>query len=465
MVLRHDKKFKTGAGRRARSARRGGMRRVNEKGTRGSAVVSCLKICGIIFLWLVVIAAAGLPAVFMNSVYGYIPVLFLISAMVISAISVLYMRKKMETSASADDVSCERGSNVDIALKLINKSLLFCPKASADLYISDLFGENDSVRRVNFTISGHEEVDFGFGMDMPHIGLYSVGLDHVDIYGFFGVMRLRVPVSCRFTAAVTPRIRPLDEFHVVDEVLSEASTDTRITVAGGTDYTGVREYALGDPMKQIHWKLSAHSREYVTKLQESSRQQEFSVILDFAAESGNDRETMMDINDCLIETALSIIDDISRHDASYTLLFCDRTNNIVRTTPPGRDTDMELIRSFSVITPSPDLLYPDGAQILQQESNVRNRSTNVVIVTSRLTDDLIQETLKVRRQKRMPELYFVVPASWSKREVKDASAPLRRLDSMEIPYHLITTDENIKAKSVRSDSSGNSETGRDGGRS
>ena len=173
----------------------------------------------------------------------------------------------------------------------------------------------------------------------------------------------------------------------------------------------------------------------------------------------------MDINDCLIETALSIINDISRHDASYTLLFCDRTNNIVRTTPAGRDTDMELIRSFSVITPSPDLLYPDGAQILQQESNVRNRSTNVDIVTSRLTDDLIQETLKVRRQKRMPELYFVVPASWSKREVKDASAPLRRLDSMEIPYHLITTDENIKAKSVRSDSSGNSETGRDGGRS
>lgn len=452
MILRHGKKFRGGYGRRARSARRS-----------GSVAASCLCIGGIVFLWLVVISLVSLPAVFMNSIYGYIPMLFLISAMLISAVSVFYMRGKMETSAVADDISCERGSSVDIALKLINKSLLFCPKASADLYISDLFGENDSVRRINFTISGHEEVDFGFGMDMPHIGLYSVGLDHVDIYGFFGVMRLRVPVSCRFTAAVTPRIRPLDEFHIVDEVLSEASTDTRITVAGGTDYTGVREYALGDPMKQIHWKLSAHSREYVTKLQESSRQQEFSVILDFAAESGNDRETMMDINDCLVETALSIIDDISRHDAGYTLLFCDRSNNVVRTTPTGRDADIELIRSFSVITPSPDPLYPDGAQILRQESSVRNRSTNVIIVTSRLTNDLIQETLKVRRQKRMPELYFVVPSSWSKREVKDASAPLRRLDSMEIPYHLITTDENLKAESVRNSSSGDGMTGKDGG--
>ncbi len=450
MVLQ-NKKEKTGMSRAARGKRRGGRRRRADNGGRSSAVTSALRRCGAAVLWLLVIGAAGLPAVFMNSLYGYIPVLFLLSAMAISAGGTFYMRKKMETVAAADDVSCERGSSVDIALRLVNKSALFCPKASADLYISDLFGGNDSVRRINFTISGHEEVDFGFGMDMPHIGLYSVGLDHVDIYGFFGVMRLRVPVSCRFTAAVTPRIRPLDEFHVVDEVLSEASTDTRITVAGGTDYTGVREYALGDPMKQIHWKLSAHSREYVTKLQESSRQQEFSVILDFAAESGSDRETMMDINDCLIETALSIIDDISRHDAAYTLLFCDCAGKVVRTTPTGRDTDMELVRSFSVITTSPGPLYPDGAQILQQESSVRNRSTNVVIVTSRLTDELIQETLKVRRQRRMPEMYFVVPAAWSKREVKDASAPLRRLDSMEIPYHLITTDENIKAKSVKAD--------------
>ncbi len=450
-MVRQDKKRRSamsGLRGKKRGGRYGNKSQAADGGKRNS-VMTALRRCGAALLWLIVIAAAGLPAVFMNSIYGYIPVLFLLSAMAISAGGTFYMRKKMETSAAADDVSCERGSNVDIALRLINKSALFCPKASADLYISDLFGENDSVRRINFTISGHEEVDFGFGMDMPHIGLYSVGLDHVDIYGFFGVMKLRVPVSCRFTAAVTPRIRPLDEFHIVDEVLSEASTDTRITVAGGSDYTGVREYALGDPMKQIHWKLSAHSREYVTKLQESSRQQEFSVILDFAAESGNDRETMMDINDCLIETALSIIDDISRHDAAYTLLYCDRSGKTVRTTPVGRDSDMELVRSFSVIMPSPGPLYPDGAQILQQESSVRNRSTNVVIVTSRLTDDLIQETMKVRRQKRMPELYFIVPAAWSKREVQDASAPLRRLDSLEIPYHLITTDENTKAKSAK----------------
>lgn len=398
--------------------------------------------------WLLVIAAAGLPAVFMNSVYGYLPVIFLLIAMAASAAGLFYVRNKMVTEASADDVSCERGSSVDIALKLVNNSFIFCPKASADMYISDLFGANDSVRHINFMLAGHEALDFGFGMDMSHIGLYTVGLEKIDIYGFFGVLKLSVPLSCRFTAAVTPRIRPLDEFHVVDEVLSEASMDTRITVAGGTDYTGVREYELGDPMKQIHWKLSAHSREYVTKLQESSRQQEFSVILDFAAESGSDSETMMDINDCLIETALSIIDDISRHDAGYTLLFCNRDKNIVRTVPMGRETDIDLIKSFSVITPSPDVLYPDGAQILQQESGARNRSTNVVIVTSRLTNELIQETLKVRRQKRMPELYFIVPASWSKREMQDASAPLRRLDVMEIPYHLITTDENLKARSA-----------------
>ncbi len=403
-----------------------------------------IRIMGAVIVWLLVFAAAALPAVFTNSIYGYLPVLMLAVLIVISLGCLVWLKKHISVETDLANVQCVRGSSVNIGLRLFNRSRLFFPKANALVRISDLFGGNDSVSRISFAMAGREKIDFGFDMDMPHIGMYSVGLEQVEIYDFFGMFRCRVPLSGHATTFVTPKIRPMDELHLSDDVLAEADTDTRITVVGGTDYTGVREYAIGDPMKQIHWKLSAHSREYVTKIQESSRQQEFVVILDFAADACNDKEQLMDINDCLIETSLSLLEDISRYDAGFALLYCDRNGSVVRTAAIGRDNNVDLIRSFSVITPQPDSEYPDACQILQQEGQVANRSTNAIVVTSCVTPELLMELQRVKRQKRSPELYLVVPASWSSRELEKAAAPLKQLESMDIPYYLIPTSENLK---------------------
>ena len=397
-------------------------------------------------LWVLVLVLAALPAVFMNTVYGYLPILFLVIAVLASVGCMYLLRGRIRIDASCGELQCIRGSSVDIGLKLVNESVLTCPQASAGLFISDLFGGNDTMREIPMTLAGKSTVDLGFGMDMNHIGLYAVGLDHVELRDFTGLFRCRVPVEGRFTAFVTPRIRPVQEFDIVDEVLAESETDTRVTVVGGMDYTGVREYIPGDPMKQIHWKLSAHARSYMTRLQESNRQQEYAVILDFAAEASDDREQLMDLNDCLIETALSLIEDISHHDAGYALLYTDRSGQMARTNPRGRSDDPELLRSFAFIKPDPEGSFPDAAHLLEQEGRRQNRCTNALVVTSRVTPALIEALLQVKRQRRSPELYFVVPAVWNSRELEAATAPLHQLTDADIPFFVISTEENLHAE-------------------
>ena len=105
---------------------------------------------------------------------------------------------------------------------------------------------------------------------------------------------------------------------------------------------------------------------------------------------------------------------------------------------------MELIRGFSVITPDPDSTYPDARQILQRESRNANRSSNTVVVTSRVTSELLHELQQVKRQRRSPELYYIVPAAWNSRQLEQAQASLRDLDGMNIPYHLVSTAANWK---------------------
>lgn len=399
-------------------------------------------------LLLIVLALAGLPAVFMNTAYGYLPLLLLAVLLLLSVLCLFVLGRGLSARASGADVQCRRGKSVEIALQLVNRSRLFCPKATAYIYISDLFGIRGAMRALPFAIAGKGTVDFGFEMEMPHVGCFSVGLDHVEIYDFFGVFRKRVPVSGRFSAVITPRVRTMDGVHIADDVLTEASKETKISVVGGTDYTGVRAYALGDPMKQIHWKLSAHTREYVTKIQESNRQQEFAVILDFVTGAAG-RERLMDLNDCLIETALSLIAEIAAHDAGYALLYADKSGTPVRTVPLGRDDDAALVRSFALIGPEHDETFPDACQLLQQESQGQNRSSNVAVVTSRVTAELIQELLRVKQQRRSPELYFVIPAEWGSRERENACAPLRQLDDAEVPYFVVSTEENFKEQSLK----------------
>ena len=404
-----------------------------------------LHIAVIVLAWVVVLALVCAPAVFLNTVYGYLPALLLVLLLLVSAVCLFILCRNLSIETTCTDVQCERGESVDIGLKLVNRCILNCPQAVAYLYISDLFGQNDSIRPVRFTIGGKATVDFSFGMEMTHIGCYSVGLDHVEVWDFLGLFRRKVSVSGRFTATVTPHRRAMDDLLISDDAAAESAKETKISVIGGTDYTGVRAYALGDPMKQIHWKLSAHTREYVTKLQESNFQQEFSVLLDFAAEKNSDHEQLMDLNDCLIETALSLVAEVSAQDASCSLLYSDKANTVTKLVPSGQEDDVELIRSFAGITPAPDANFPDACQLLQQEAQASSRSSNVLLVTSRITTDLVHEVIRTKQQRRSPELWFVFPAEWSERELEMACKPLKQLDDADIPYFTVSTAVNQTA--------------------
>ena len=401
-----------------------------------------LHIAVLVIAWIAVVALVCVPAVFLNTVYGYLPALLLVLLLLVSVVSLFVVSQSLSIETDCTDVQCERGESVDIGLKLVNRSFLSCPRATAYLYISDLFGKNDSTRTVRFTIGGKATVDFSFGMEMTHIGCYSIGLDHVEVWDLLGLFRRKVPVSGRFTATVTPRRRAMDSLLISEDAAVEAATETKISVIGGTDYTGVRAYAIGDPMKQIHWKLSAHTREYVTKLQESNFQQEFSVLLDFAAGKNSDHEQLMDLNDCLIETALSLVTEVTEQDASCSLLYSDKANAVTKVSPSGQDDDLELIRSFAGITPAPGEDFPDACQLLQEEAQASSRSSNVLLVTSHITTNLVHELIRTKQQRRSPELWFVVPAEWSQRELETACRPLKQLDDADVPYFTVSTAVN-----------------------
>lgn len=397
------------------------------------------KTAGKALLWILVFALSGLPAVFMNHVYGYLPVLFLAFLLLLSAIGLQLIKAGVSVESDFAGCECERGKAVQIGFSIANRSFLLCPKATAHVYISDLFGGDDAVMDTFFTMAARDSTRFSFDMDMPHIGVYQVGLKGIDIYDFLGIFRRKLPVSGNFQVYSKPKVHDMDEVGFSMEAQAESVRNTNQVFSQGSDYTGVRDYALGDPIKQIHWKLSAHTSNYMTKIFDSSRQTDFTVILDFAAGGGGSREEWMDINDCLIETALSLLDAISRQHTEYALLYSGKDGEVRRKIPKGREDDLELIQDFAFIHPGAPLSFPDAGQIIREEGSRSNRSTNLLVCTSHVTDALVQELLQVKRQRRSPMLFYIIPAKKNRREVEDMKAPLRRLEEADIPYRMVST--------------------------
>lgn len=402
-----------------------------------------IKQIGKVLLIILIFAVTLIPAVFLNTLYGYLPAFFLAISLALSAICLRLVRKKIivESELSGTDSICERGKKISAGLRVYNRSRIMTAKTVVNIFISDLFGGEDSMSRMYLAMAPGKETGFGMNIAMPHIGVYRGGIRDMEMWDFFGFFKVKVPLNGAFEVFVRPRIRPVEELRESETVLAESSRDTRTMVSGGMDYVGVREYAMGDSMKQIHWKLSAHSLGYMTKLQESSREIDYSVVLDFAADREENKEVLMDLQDTLIETSLSLIDEISKHHTNYTLLYCDRHQMVRRIRPKGREDDLELIKDFAVITPDPDAGFPDACRILQEEGSVASRSTNVIVVTARVTDELLQELMRIKRQRRVPELYHVIPAGLNSREVEALRAKLHQLDEVGVKHYFVYTTD------------------------
>ncbi|MCC8029779.1 MAG: DUF58 domain-containing protein [Lachnospiraceae bacterium] len=398
---------------------------------------------GKLLIGILVFAVALIPAVFINTLYGYLPAFSLALALVLSIASLQLVRRRItvESDLGGTDSICERGKKIAAGLRVCNHSRIMTSKTVVNIFISDLFGGEDSLNQMYLALAPGKDTGFGLNIAMPHIGVYRGGVRDMEMWDFFGFFKVTVPLDGTFEVFVRPRIRPMEEVRESETVLAESARDTRTVVSGGMDYVGVREYAMGDSMKQIHWKLSAHSPSYMTKLQESSREIDYSVVLDFAAARQEEKEVMMDLQDALIETSLSLIDEISRHHTSYSLLYCDRHHAIRRVRPKGREDDLELVKDFCVVTPDPDAAFPDACRILKEEGSVASRSTNVIVVTSRVTDELLQEMARIRRQRRVPELYQVVPAGLNSREVEALRARLHLLDEAGVSHYFVYTTD------------------------
>lgn len=365
-------------------------------------------------LLLGILLAAFFPVRYNSGLYGYIPGLLLLSLLSLSLVHLLILRRTLRFEIENMASVCLRGEEVKVILKIENPSFFSCPNLQVTLGMTDFFLSEDSVYKRNPALGRRSKAEIPFSLKMNHLGVYSFGIQEMRLYDLLGIFSLGFAGTPFQRFTVLPKIYSGGEVTLEEKLLEENHSLSKSAVSDGFDYSSVREYVLGDPMKRIHWKLSAHSSTYLTKLTESSRKNDLTVIMDFVTglkgEATSQKGIIVPgIFDGLIETALSLIYQARQKDVDYTLFFADGQGELIRSMPKGSQDHEDLVQMLPTFHQACCTDFPDGAELVEKEGGLGNRSANIILCTSQLTDEAVDGLMAVRKQHRNAQLFYILP--------------------------------------------------------
>jgi uncharacterized protein (DUF58 family) len=388
---------------------------------------------------LCVLILCGLPAVFMNSIFGYLPLLFSVFALLLSLVYTLLLAGRVRCADMSEPASCVRGERVPMQLAIENTSALVCTCCRAVFYTTDLFGAVRSVQELRFTLSPHEKREFSFQVSFDHVGQYAVGVKKLCVDGLFRVISFEQTTQAVKPVKVLPRLHTLGDLIISETVQNESQHANRISNAESIDCAGVREYAFGDPIKLIHWKLSSHTGNYVTKQLESYGNFGLTILANMNAPA-YDAESLMDVYDALLECCAA--------------LGCYARNNGIDTellsySPSGEKTRLPISDGGNfaqLIELLPQVRTQNHAQplteLLRTEAVNRYANSNIAICTAELDEEIAHQILQLSLGGKMPLVFYIRPYSQDKSRGSGQKA-LKTLRSRGISCYMIPCADEI----------------------
>lgn len=348
-----------------------------------------------------------LPALYVNSAAGFFPACLFAAGLLCSLGAAGAGALALRLRVLPPDVPPTRGQPCGMVLLVQNRGPFPLPRVqvSATLRVP---GGQTLCERFCAPLAPGETARFVLRAALAHAGVYtcaSVRLSANDLTGLFTLCR-RVRTGVSLTAG--PRVRGAAVLAAPPAGAAGAAGRAQARRAAAGLYSGVRDYAAGDPLRGIHWKLTAHTGAFLSRVYEGAQKPPFCAVLCLVPEADTADEF-----DCLLERPLGAAREALEAGCDVTLLFEEngvpalcRINTARELESfgrrlagqPGRTLDASALLA----------VLPGGAALL---------------CTARLTDSLRAALLAPARAENRPALLWVSGLPEDAREAR--LTPLR----------------------------------------
>ncbi|MCD7922989.1 MAG: DUF58 domain-containing protein [Clostridiales bacterium] len=389
--------------------------------------------------YIVVLVLCVTPAVMVNTAAGYLPVLLLLFFGILSCGQLILVRNKLEIDVSDVSGSRFRGDASAFVIRLTNRSILPISNIRGIFYIRGTRGEDQHIYPIHLTMSPKEERSFEVEADFAHIGVFEAGLEEVIVFDLLGILKAVCPVGSASRVEILPHEYYMESLPVSDQTQYESNRSITSSALSGYDYAGVREYAFGDPMKMIQWKLSAHTNTLMTKQMETYSNVGLTTVLDFRVPLYQDEEMRLSMLDGVVETGVAVGAYARRHGLDYDLVFYGEHGKR-REFPFASEDFAPFLDEMHM---RGDVKATGFNRILREDCAQVHAQTNVVLCTAWLDESIASALLYLKQCGKNPILIFLMPDLIHDREKEKLLRPLHSLQRSNIHVIVASSAEGV----------------------
>lgn len=306
-----------------------------------------------------------------------------ISLPLISLVLMLFSRHGLTLSLSVP-LSAEK-QNAVLSWRMENASVFPIARLTFRVELENQLTGSRNMRKVSTTIGGRQIDEARLALVESKVGTVAVRTTHIRLYDAFGLFTLKKADLPEQSTVVYPTYRDVS---VQMERPIETSGDSSryAPEKPGQDVSEIfalREYAAGDEIRKIHWKLSSKLDKTVVR--------DFSLPLNYSIfllmELTREKEEVVDT---VVETYLSLSKALLENGLNHTLAWYDAGSGIFHSRDLDDFEQLDMAASEVLVSFPADA---DTAALDYYLASASRSGNNILIyVTAKPDPDKIAET-------------------------------------------------------------------------
>lgn len=405
-------------------------------------------ITGYILMWALMMAVA---IVFTQALRNSVSYVFIIIVSVLPVLDLAYVfaaRASVRTAFSCSTAQAQKNEPVTVELSVKNISLLPVPFTEVELILPDEEGLHSVSAAVSASLSPLGSYVYGKNVLFPYKGEYSCGIKNVYVGSLFRFFRFKIKTDKCKSVLILPERITLDDMPTRYVNETSAVTGTPIKGPDSAEITEIKEYVPGDPIRNIHWKLSTKAQELMTKHFGSENGLCTCVISDAGRYFDVPEDKKNDINeycdDAVCELCCFAVSESLVKGRRTSLVFTDggRGGVINKKTFDDRAAFEEYLPAYVCAGLSSGVPMRRLLEFADE-----GEENDVICVTARLTEDTVTALCEAQSVNRSVTLIFFEPGSKLENpesaaktntlfisELLSANVNVRRVSEKELGY-------------------------------
>ena len=280
----------------------------------------------------------------------------------------------------------EKMETFTVSLKLTNRFITPITPAGIIGYFPLRSTNLFEYQNILMSISPFSTININFNTPIKLRGVYDCGIEKIETYDFLKLFRFTRKIENYEKIVILPRK------HIINPVRDISSSDSETECVNNfsfekNSFTNIREYIPGDPVKHIHWKMSAKQDKLMVKQLEQSMGGTAIVIADLNEYSPFDEENA-EKSDCIVEVLIALnMMLINERQSCFNLWYSPFTKTCKQRLVKNSEDFSLLYNTMSVLPRQHETFLPE--HLIKSYGDIPTDSGAIYFITSQLRNDFI----------------------------------------------------------------------------